>query len=99
MVGKFNAVLSQYPLLDVKYQFLLRFKCCTIIILQHKGSIFNVTGYGSWLKFNDRALGYYRVNYEETIWKALAHQLHANPLVFTEISRVQLLDDAFTLAR
>lgn len=51
-----------------------------------------------WIKFNHDQVGYYRVNYEESLWQALADQLIATPASFSVGDRASLLNDAFALA-
>ena len=43
--------------------------------------------------------GYYRVNYDLETWNRLIMKLDEDPTYFDVITRVQLLDDAFNLAR
>lgn len=47
---------------------------------------------------NPNAMGYFRVNYDEEIWKQLSGKLHTTNN-FSISSRVQLIDDVMTLAR
>ena len=35
----------------------------------------------SWIKFNEGSYGFYRVNYDISLWKKLAYQLNTNHLV------------------
>lgn len=51
-----------------------------------------------WIKFNHDQVGYYRVNYDESLWQALANQLVATPASFSVGDRASLLNDAFALA-
>ncbi|XP_017874509.1 PREDICTED: glutamyl aminopeptidase [Drosophila arizonae] len=51
-----------------------------------------------WIKLNVRQLGYYRVNYESSIWQALIQQLMTEPTRFNVADRAHLLNDAFALA-
>ncbi|KAL7728103.1 hypothetical protein ACLKA6_002245 [Drosophila palustris] len=51
-----------------------------------------------WIKFNHDQVGYYRVNYDETLWQDLANQLVATPSSFSAGDRASLLNDAFALA-
>lgn len=52
-----------------------------------------------WLKLNSDQIGFYRVNYDEDNWKALADQLKKNHTVLSEADRANLIDDAFELAK
>lgn len=54
---------------------------------------------GAWLLANINCTGYYRVNYDEENWNKLIDQLETNHDVIPLISRGQLIDDAFNLAR
>ncbi|XP_022221899.2 glutamyl aminopeptidase [Drosophila obscura] len=51
-----------------------------------------------WIKLNVHQLGYYRVNYEDSLWDALIKQLIADPSRFDVADRAHLLNDAFALA-
>ncbi|XP_030559529.1 glutamyl aminopeptidase-like [Drosophila novamexicana] len=51
-----------------------------------------------WLKLNSHQLGYYRVNYESSIWQQLIQELVEQPTRFDIADRAHLLDDAFALA-
>lgn len=51
-----------------------------------------------WIKLNVHQLGYYRVNYESTIWEALIQQLKTEPSLLDVTDRAHLLNDAFALA-
>ncbi|XP_072551486.1 alanyl (membrane) aminopeptidase-like b isoform X2 [Salminus brasiliensis] len=52
-----------------------------------------------WLLANINCTGYYRVNYDEENWNKLIKQLETRHDVIPLISRGQLIDDAFNLAR
>ncbi|KAM8706831.1 hypothetical protein ACLKA7_011000 [Drosophila subpalustris] len=51
-----------------------------------------------WIKLNAHQVGYYRVNYESSIWNQIIQQLIENPSRFDIADRAHLLDDAFALA-
>nr|XP_036673722.1 glutamyl aminopeptidase-like [Drosophila suzukii] len=51
-----------------------------------------------WIKLNVNQTGYYRVNYEESLWTLLIQQLISNPDSFEIADRAHLLNDAFALA-
>ncbi|KAG8315228.1 hypothetical protein J6590_075634 [Homalodisca vitripennis] len=53
----------------------------------------------SWLIFNVRHIGFYRVNYDHENWQKLIDALHSDPAGIHELNRVQLLDDSLSLAR
>uniref|UniRef100_A0A4W4HAU8 Aminopeptidase n=1 Tax=Electrophorus electricus TaxID=8005 RepID=A0A4W4HAU8_ELEEL len=71
-------------------------------LLKEKGPI-RVPAYeikdDAWLLANVNCTGYYRVNYDEQNWNKLIHQLESNHPAIPLISRGQLIDDAFNLAR
>lgn len=52
----------------------------------------------AWVKINKNQVGYYRVMYDEAMWKALVDQLMADPKVFDARDRSNLIDDIFNLA-
>ncbi|KAI4875799.1 hypothetical protein NFI96_017138 [Prochilodus magdalenae] len=54
---------------------------------------------GDWILVNVNCTGYYRVNYDENNWNNLIDQLEMDHTVIPLISRGQLIDDAFNLAR
>lgn len=62
---------------------------------KHGIVIENVVDDADYIYVNLNRTGYYRVNYDITSWKRLLMNFHALP----EITRAQLLDDAFQLAR
>ncbi|XP_016980391.2 glutamyl aminopeptidase [Drosophila rhopaloa] len=51
-----------------------------------------------WVKLNVHQTGYYRVNYEESLWTLLIQELTSNPDRFDIADRAHLLNDAFALA-
>lgn len=51
-----------------------------------------------WIKLNVNQTGYYRVNYEESLWALLIQQLTTSPARFEIADRGHLLNDAFALA-
>ncbi|KAH9512314.1 hypothetical protein Btru_039144 [Bulinus truncatus] len=52
-----------------------------------------------WIICNTQQNGYYRVNYENSNWLALAQQLKDNHRVIPTINRAQLINDAWNLVR
>lgn len=52
----------------------------------------------NWLKVNANQIGFYRVNYDEEIWSALAKQLENDHQKLSVADRSNLLDDAFAMA-
>lgn len=52
-----------------------------------------------WILGNVDHIGFYRVNYEVSMWKQLTEQLHKNHTVFLASSRAGLIGDALNLAR
>ncbi|CAH2108175.1 unnamed protein product [Euphydryas editha] len=51
-----------------------------------------------WLKINNNQVGYYRVNYTDSMWQDLTEQLQSQTEQLTISDRSNLLDDAFALA-
>jgi aminopeptidase N len=52
-----------------------------------------------WFIFNKQQIGYYRVNYEDSNWRALTTALKSSDFETIHIlNRVQIIDDAFALA-
>ncbi|XP_017084638.2 glutamyl aminopeptidase [Drosophila eugracilis] len=51
-----------------------------------------------YIKLNSNQTGYYRVNYEESLWTLLTQQLTTSPDRFAIADRAHLLNDAFALA-
>lgn len=52
----------------------------------------------TWVKINVGQYGYYRVNYEPSMWQDLIDILHTNHEALSATDRSSLLDDAFNLA-
>nr|AAF07223.1 aminopeptidase N [Manduca sexta] len=53
-----------------------------------------------WVIFNKQVSGFYRVNYDNTTWGLITRALRsANRTVIHELSRSQIVDDVFQLAR
>lgn len=53
-----------------------------------------------WVLFNVQETGFYRVNYDLTLWNLLSEELNnGDYLKFHPVNRAQLLDDSFNLAR
>ncbi|XP_063847044.1 glutamyl aminopeptidase-like [Scylla paramamosain] len=52
----------------------------------------------TWVKFNVAQYGYYRVNYDLTLWRDLIALLATNPEALSPPDRASLIDDAFNLA-
>ncbi|XP_070493928.1 aminopeptidase N isoform X2 [Chironomus tepperi] len=55
----------------------------------------NIVGENEWFLVNVNRTGYYRVNYDKLSWKNLIQ----NSMKFSDITRAQLIDDSFALAR
>lgn len=51
-----------------------------------------------WMIFNIQQTSYYRVNYDNNLWKLLIHQLSQGFEVINVVNRAQLVDDSFSLA-
>ncbi|XP_067138103.1 endoplasmic reticulum aminopeptidase 1-like [Centruroides vittatus] len=62
-------------------------------------SSFQLSGNYNWLKLNVNQTGFYRVMYDNEMWKSLIRILQTNHMVFYPADRSNLLDDALTLAR
>ncbi|XP_070179100.1 glutamyl aminopeptidase-like, partial [Littorina saxatilis] len=54
---------------------------------------------GDWIKGNMLTGGFYRVNYEPSLWRLIIQDLKTNKDVLSVRDRAGLLDDAFSLAR
>uniref|UniRef100_A0AAR2IPJ4 Aminopeptidase n=1 Tax=Pygocentrus nattereri TaxID=42514 RepID=A0AAR2IPJ4_PYGNA len=65
---------------------------------QGKKPTFRVTG-NDWIVANLNVLGYYRVNYDMDNWERLLSTLQTSHESIPLLNRVQLIDDAFNLAR
>ena len=59
----------------------------------------NVVQPNEWIVFNVDEFGFYRVNYDELNWRLLIDGLKTNHAAFSRVTRAQLIDDAFNLAR
>ncbi|XP_032593665.1 glutamyl aminopeptidase isoform X2 [Drosophila grimshawi] len=61
-------------------------------------AVINVPSAVSWIKLNKNQVGYYRVNYDEDQWTALATELKTSRETFSTADRAHLLNDANALA-
>lgn len=52
-----------------------------------------------WVKLNKDQIGYYRVNYEKSMWENINQALIANIDVMSVVDRAHLLNDVFSLAQ
>ncbi|KAJ1207979.1 hypothetical protein NDU88_003369 [Pleurodeles waltl] len=52
-----------------------------------------------WIILNVNVTGYYRTNYDQQNWKRLIQQLEKDPKAIPVVNRVQMIEDAFALAR
>ncbi|CAF4239646.1 unnamed protein product [Rotaria sp. Silwood2] len=52
-----------------------------------------------WIVFNVDEFGFYRVNYDEFNWLLLINALKTDRTSFSSVTRAQLIDDVFNLAR
>jgi len=59
----------------------------------------NIYSSNDWILFNINEFGFYRVNYDEQNWFLLIKGLKENVNQFPVVTRAQLIDDAFNLAR
>ncbi|OCT98525.1 aminopeptidase Q [Xenopus laevis] len=73
----------------------------TSLWLDSKSKVFPLmtTAADEWIVLNINVTGYYRTNYNKENWNRLAKQLETNPKAITTVNRIQLIEDAFTLAR
>lgn len=55
----------------------------------------DIVSENEYIYINVNRTGYYRVNYDNLSWKLLIQNLH----LFTDVTRAQLIDDSFNLAR
>nr|ADK11712.1 aminopeptidase N [Sitophilus oryzae] len=61
---------------------------------------FQISSNDSWIVINNLQTGYYRVNYDSTLWSRLAVALQASNFSdIPEINRAQIINDGFSLAR
>ncbi|XP_038611156.1 glutamyl aminopeptidase [Tachyglossus aculeatus] len=66
---------------------------------ENSGISLGPPGGSDFLKVNPNHIGFYRVNYENSTWEALARNLSDNHKEFTPSDRASFIDDAFALAR
>ncbi|CAF0926272.1 unnamed protein product [Rotaria sordida] len=59
----------------------------------------DIASSNEWIVFNVHEFGFYRVNYDERNWQLLTSELKNDRNRFSVITRAQLIDDAFNLAR
>lgn len=52
-----------------------------------------------WVIVNTQQTGFYRVNYDQSLWKLIIEQLNSNFNKVHVLNRAQLVDDSFNLAR
>ncbi|CAH2296190.1 aminopeptidase Q [Pelobates cultripes] len=74
----------------------------SIIWLNNQSSIFpelKITSDDDWILININITGYYRINYDGKNWNNIAKQLQKSHKVLPVVNRVQLIDNAFTLAK
>ncbi|XP_067012904.2 endoplasmic reticulum aminopeptidase 1 isoform X2 [Anabrus simplex] len=60
---------------------------------------FEVAPEVEWVKVNVNQSGFYRVMYDEEMWRGIITALHQNHSLFSPADRASLIDDAFTLCR
>lgn len=56
-------------------------------------------GNANWVKINKDQIGYYRVNYDKTMWETMNTALKADINVMSVLDRAHLLNDVFSLAQ
>ncbi|CAF0817363.1 unnamed protein product [Adineta steineri] len=59
----------------------------------------NIETSNNWIIFNVNQFGFYRVNYDKQNWNLIINGLKINNSQFPPVSRAQLIDDSFSLAR
>ncbi|XP_066504679.1 alanyl (membrane) aminopeptidase b, tandem duplicate 1 isoform X2 [Hoplias malabaricus] len=65
---------------------------------EYQNDMWKTTG-DNWVLANLNVSGYYRVNYDTDNWERLLKTLQTTPESIPVLNRVQLIDDAFNLAR
>jgi aminopeptidase N len=61
--------------------------------------LINIQSSNDWILFNINEFGFYRVNYDNRNWNLIIKGLKQNSSQFPLVSRAQLIDDSFSLAR
>jgi len=61
--------------------------------------LINIYSSNDWILFNINEFGFYRVNYDNQNWNLIINGLKENSSQFPLVSRAQLIDDSFSLAR
>lgn len=61
--------------------------------------LFDIGSSTDWVIFNINEFGFYRVNYDTRNWHLITDGLQRNHSRFPVVSRAQLIDDSFSLAR
>jgi hypothetical protein len=56
-------------------------------------------GNADWVKVNKNQNGYYRVNYDKSMWESMNEELKANIDAMSVLDRAHLLNDVFSLAQ
>ncbi|XP_030049370.1 aminopeptidase Q isoform X2 [Microcaecilia unicolor] len=72
-----------------------------LIWLDNRSKVFpemQLSSEHEWIILNVNVTGYYRTNYDQLNWDRLALQLEKDPKAIPVANRVQLIDDAFTMA-
>ncbi|XP_044259024.1 uncharacterized protein LOC123007677 [Tribolium madens] len=59
----------------------------------------SVLNNSSWIILNNQQVGYYRVDYDDDLWKEITDTLESNITNIDEISRAQIVDDLLNMAR
>ena len=62
-------------------------------------TINDIASSDEWIIFNVHEFGFYRVNYDEQNWQLLTSKLKTDRSRLSTVTRAQLIDDAFNLAR
>jgi len=58
-----------------------------------------ITNNANWVKINKDQIGYYRVNYDQSMWESMKDALKADINAMSVLDRAHLLNDVFSLAQ
>lgn len=85
----------------IPYDYMIDSKLSTFHWLAPNETIYleNIRTSNDWILFNVNQFGFYRVNYDNQNWHLIMQGLKINSSQFPTVSRAQLIDDSFNLAR
>uniref|UniRef100_H2ZMG1 Aminopeptidase n=1 Tax=Ciona savignyi TaxID=51511 RepID=H2ZMG1_CIOSA len=69
------------------------------LLMEGKSTSFQLPQNVKWIKFNHNQTGYYKVNYDMTMWSNLIDAVLTHPETFSVSDRSSLIEDAFSAAR